>query len=133
MNIKRIVIFLIIMLLFGCEQIWYFTVIDVSEPGHPRFCISRYKNCKGHGIGFSVFEIDEVNEKGKFIRTVWEIHPIKNVDISKVINGTPPHGYKEMMKAVPLEIGKIYRVHGKYFLRFSTLNNVSDILSNPFN
>jgi hypothetical protein len=103
--------------LTACPRVWHFTITDVRDPKYPSFCVSRFDNCEGHAISFSVFDIDEVDEKGEFIRAMWELRPIENKAIKVLVYGTPPEGYKEVEKAVPLEIRKFYRVHGQFFFR----------------
>ena len=118
-----LLVFLSLLILSGCPRTWYFTITDVTDPKYPHFCVSRSKIFKNLGLGFSVFDIYEVNEKGERIRDVWEIRPKEDVTLNMLIYGTPPKGFKQVMKPIPLEIGKFYAVHGTYFFRLNQIGN----------
>ena len=122
-NQKIILLFSFVVLLSGCERVWFFTITDIADQSHPVFCISRYKHCEGKGIGFSYFEISEVDMNGKMLKAVWSIQPIENKTISKLTYGTTPQGYKEIKKANPLELNKIYSVNGMYFFKMVLSGN----------
>lgn len=100
----------------GCEREWHFTLIRPIAD-NPRFCISRYSDCKGNGVTLAGLNIDEVNEKGELIRTMWVIVPESSSALKKLTYGIVPKGYKETTKAIPLEIDKIYSVLGRYYFR----------------
>jgi hypothetical protein len=103
----------------GCPRVWHFAIIDAKDPTHPVFCFSRLENCKGKGVDFSFMPIDEVNEKGSVLKKMWEIRPIKDQALNRVTYGEIPEGYRETMKALPLETGKWYSVQYTYFFRIS--------------
>ncbi len=56
----------------------------------------------------NMLDIQEVDRKGKYIRPVWVIEPVQNVDVKNLCYGKAPPGYKEIIKAVPLELDKFY-------------------------
>jgi hypothetical protein len=92
-------------------------VTDVTNPSYPSFRISRSRIFTGQGVGFSIFDIDEVNERNDTLKEMWVLLPAENAVINHVVYGAAPTGYKELSPAVPLELGKLYRVHGEFFLR----------------
>ena len=54
---------------------------------------------------------------------MWEIIPVENTDVTKLIYGEAPKGYKELYPAKPIEIGRIYSVHGEYYFRIIERNS----------
>jgi hypothetical protein len=104
-KMKEVAIVLSVLLFSGCPRTWHLTIIDVSDPTHPHFCISRYKNCRGHGIGFDIVDIWEVSEKGEDIKLMWAIEPVTNSRIKELVYGIPPQGFKQKMTPIPLEVG----------------------------
>lgn len=109
-------LFSLLVSVFGCEREWHLTVVD-PDVNHFEFCISRFADCKGDGVTLAGLNIDEVSESGELKRTMWVIAPESGTELKKVTYGVAPQGYKETLKAVPLEIGKIYSVLGRYFFR----------------
>lgn len=112
----------ILFILSACQRIWYFKISDVTDPRYPQFKVSRSKIFTNLGVGFSIFDIDEVNERNDTIKHMWAIQPVENYDINDVVYGIVPKGFRELSPAVPLELGKLYRVHGSYFFRLIEKN-----------
>ena len=69
------------------------------------------------GVGFAILDFSEVNTNNEIIKRMWDIEAVENTDIKTLVYGQSPNGYRELYPAKPLEIGKIYSVHGKYFFR----------------
>jgi hypothetical protein len=61
--------------------------------------------------------IDEVDEKGERLKRMWELTPIGNRNIKKMVYGIPPEGYSESKKAEPLEQNKWYSISDEYYFR----------------
>jgi hypothetical protein len=112
-----IVFIITIVCLQACQDVWYFSIVDSNNSQYPTLCFGRFKNCSGPGQQFSLLDIYEIDSAGQFVVAMWELEPTKNMSIKKVVYGTPPDGYKETMKAKPLELGKWYSVHDTYFFR----------------
>lgn len=115
-----LLILLSTILLLGCPQQWYFSITDLSDPSHPHFCISRskvFKCTKAYGVSFQNFGIWESNKNGEYFKMVWGIEAVSNTEINKLIYGVTPEGYKETMKAIPIEIGKIYIMDNLRYFR----------------
>lgn len=104
--------------LSSCQQTWYFTIKDIADPSHPVFCVSKHDNCKGQGLTFTVLDIDEVDNSGNKIKSMWVVEPRQNIPLKEVKYGVTPAGWKEIVPAQPLEVGKYYSIHGTYFFRF---------------
>ncbi|MHC1727504.1 MAG: hypothetical protein AB9866_16135 [Syntrophobacteraceae bacterium] len=91
---------------------------DVSDPTHPRFCISHSRGCRGKGISPPVFVVQEVDIKGVYLRNMWALEFERDVLLKEIIYGTLPDGYREKMKAIPLQVNRFYSIQGGvYFFR----------------
>jgi hypothetical protein len=125
--VKAILLLQVLFILGACQQVWYLTVIDDSDLNHPRFCLSRFANCEGYGPRIALLMIDEVDEERHTIRAMWAIDRVEDVALKEVTYGAAPKGYKEVMKAKPLEIGKWYSVDSAYFFRLSRSGNQNKV------
>ena len=106
--------------LVGCQQEWHFKITDLSDPSNPQFCISRSKTFEcsnAYGVAFSSFGIWESNEKGEYIKQVWGLEATEDSAISVLIYGAAPKGYKETIKSLPIEVGKIYIMDNLRYFR----------------
>ena len=106
--------------LYSCHPTFYIKITDISNPSHPCFSISQSRVFPwARGMG-NVLEIQEVDRKGKYIQAVWVIEPVQNVDVKKLCYGKAPAGYKEIIKAIPLNLDKFYLFYpggmGCYFI-----------------
>jgi hypothetical protein len=118
-SVKAILFLQVLFILGACQQVWYLTVIDDSDLNHPRFCFSRFRNCVGSGPSLAFLSIDEVGEEKQFIRPMWQIERVEDELLNEITYGVAPKGYKEVMKARPLEVGKWYSVKSEYFFRLT--------------
>ena len=119
---KKIPVALILilpLLIFGCQQKWYFAITNVSDPSHPHFCISSFRNCSGDGVRLDILRVSEIDSNGDEKRTMWAIELIEDSKINKFKYGTAPAGYKELMPAIPLETGKFYRTARWYYFKLT--------------
>jgi len=104
--------------LLGCQDKWYFEITEFSDPSHPRFCLSHREGCRGQGIKPPGLAVHEVNERGEYIREMWIVEYTKDTYVKEVTYGITPEGYKEKVKAIPLEIDKLYAIQGGvYYFR----------------
>ena len=103
-----ILIVILIFQLYSCHPTFYVKITDISDPSYPCFSISQSKVFPwASGIG-NMLDIQEVDRKGKYIKPVWIIEPVQNVDVKSLCYGKAPQGYKEIIKAVLLELNKFY-------------------------
>lgn len=116
--VKYTFICLVLIYQIGCHDNWYFQITDIHDLSHPRFCISHYTDCRGRGISPFIFVIQEVDLKGSIIKDMWIIEFEKDVILKEIIYGIPPDGYKEKIKAIPLQADRFYSIQGgAYYFR----------------
>lgn len=108
--------------IFGCERNWYVALTGNNEKDL-KICISQYEDCEGGGVILAGLHIDEVNEKGELVKPMWVIIPEQKVPVREFTYGQIPNGYKETLKAVPLEYGKIYSILGRFFFKIIRTND----------
>jgi hypothetical protein len=117
--LKAILLLQVLLILGACPRVWHFSVTDTRDMSHPRLCFSRFENCVGHGVSDGFLEIEEVDQNGKILRSMWQIERVGDERLNEVTYGIVPKGYKEVMKAKPLELGKWYCVENTYYFRLS--------------
>lgn len=100
----------------GCEQTWSLTITDLSDLAHPGVCLSAYGSCVGPAPSLASFDIYEVDEGGSDVKEMWSIVPASTVKLKRFKYGTPPEGWREVVPAQPLELGKLYRM-GIHYVR----------------
>lgn len=104
-------------LLYGCLRVWYFKIVNTDNPQYPQMEFSMSKVFSWKGVGFAILDFSEVNTNNEIIQRMWDIEAVENTDIKTLAYGQSPNGYRELYPAKPLEIDKIYSVHGQYFFR----------------
>ena len=82
------------------------------------FCVNLSKNCKGKGLSFNLLVVSETDEDGHDIRPMWAIEPREDAPLKEITYGTVPNGWREVKPVIPLEVGKIYSVNGRYYFWF---------------
>jgi hypothetical protein len=114
-----IVIVILVFQLYSCHPTFYIKITDISDPSHPCFSVSQSKFLLWSKGMWNTLDISEVDKKGNRIRPVWIIEPVENVNIKNLCYGKIPDGYKEVIKAIPLELNKFYLFYpmgmGSYF------------------
>jgi hypothetical protein len=103
----------------ACPRVWYFTVTDASDFTQPEFCFSSSGGCVGSGTYDGFIQIDEVNERGEEIKSMWQLQRTGDKPLKKLLYGVVPEGYIQRMEPEPLEIGKWYTVESTYFFRLN--------------
>jgi hypothetical protein len=108
---------IVLMVLTGCQEVWFFAVTDTTNPSRPHFRVSTSQLTPSKGLSFSIFDVNEVNRNGDIVQNMWAIRPVENKKLNQIIYGQTPVGYKEVLPPKPIEVGKFYNVHGKYHFR----------------
>lgn len=103
--------------LAGCGESATFISFGGKAAGQPVFCISEQPNCAAPGASLSSFIVDEIDDTGRKIQTMWEVHPV-NTLLEKQYSieyGLPPLGWKQIISGGQLVAGHHYRVNNQYF------------------
>ena len=93
---------------YSCHPTYYIKITDISDPSRPCFSISQGKFLPWAEGMWNTLIVQEVDHKGNLIRPVWIIVPFQNVNVKNLCYGKAPEGYKEKIKAIPLELDKFY-------------------------
>jgi len=127
---KRLSTCLLVMLSFSvvsCQEQWYVTVPDASDPSAPVICISKGKNCSGDGVIFNTLLFSQYTEDGRELERMWAIKPTENVPVKDLKYGVVPSGWRELQPARPLRLGDWYAINSHFYFRMTkvgeTINN----------
>jgi hypothetical protein len=130
--VKAILLLQVLFVLSACPRVWYLSVTDATDVNHPRLCFSRFENCVGYGVGFGLLEIEEMDDKGKGVRSMWLLERVGDERLNEITYGIVPKGYKEITKAKPLEVGRWYSVERRYYFRLTKSGNQTQVEVNRF-
>ena len=115
----RLLLFIVLFFIIGCQEFWHFTIIDITDPMYPQFCISGEDDCMGDGVILSNLTVWEVDKDRNHVKKVWGLVCSENVKIKTVKYGHPPDGYRETVKAEPIKVKTLYSVNDMYYFRLT--------------
>jgi hypothetical protein len=104
----------------GDTQPWQLTITDLSDPAHPRMCISRSRNCRGADVSLPFFTVEQFGAASGADgqKEAWFIEPTTNSTLREFTYGRTEPGWREVRPAPPLSLGEWYSV-GRFVFRIS--------------
>jgi hypothetical protein len=107
------------LLCLGCQEVWYLSIADTRDISAPTYCVSSKPECKGAPIDLKTFVVEQVDEKGEAVGTVWGMQVRDtNRPVMEVRHGKSPEGWTTFKEAKPLQAGKYYRIADQYVTCF---------------
>lgn len=106
--------------LTACEKDWDLLVVDDKE-GKPVFCFSSFLGqCTGKGDRFVGMNIQEMGPNGERLQEMWSIvcdlsSNVDNCVLKRLEYGVLPHGWKQIVPAMPLSSNTYYLVNNYYY------------------
>jgi hypothetical protein len=107
---------LLSMVLSACQQKYYVSISDASDPAHPVFCISSWPRCLGSVVSPNAILVLRVGNEPAPERVVWLVQSMNAARrYKRVVYGFAPEGWTTRKAPIPLKAGKFYQLDLFYF------------------
>ena len=106
-----------LLFLTGCGDSDTYVSFGGKAAGQPVFCISARPNCAAPGASISTLVVDEIDEAGNNVQTMWQVNSTNNLLNTQynIVYGSLPLGWAQAVPARQLVAGHHYRVNNQYY------------------